>query len=170
MNTLVVYFSKFGNTKMVAETICETLGSAGSGRMKDSDQLTASDFNEIDLVVMGTPTHNMNLPKSVRPVFERLPKKALKRIPVAAFDTSYKMSWWLNQFTAAKDYRGSFVNWEGCGSSRRRLSTSQNGKARYMMARSCAPENGLTLSWRAWETINRDNRLRKPGSSGRAPF
>jgi len=102
MNTLVVYFSKFGNTKMVAETICETLGSAGSGRMKDSDQLTASDFNEIDLVVMGTPTHNMNLPKAVRPVFERLPKKALKRIPVAAFDTSYKMSWWLNQFTAAK--------------------------------------------------------------------
>lgn len=102
MNTLVVYFSKFGNTEMVAETIKETLESAGPSRMLDCEQLAASDFDGIDLVVMGTPTHNMNLPKAVKPVFERLPKKVLKRIPVAAFDTSYKMSWWLNQFTAAK--------------------------------------------------------------------
>lgn len=102
MNTLVVYFSKFGNTEMVAETIKETLESAGPSRLLDSEQLITSDFDGIDLVVMGTPTHNMNLPKAVKPVFERLPKKFLKRIPVAAFDTSYKMSWWLNQFTAAK--------------------------------------------------------------------
>lgn len=67
-----------------------------------SDQLSASDLNGVDLVVMGTPTHNMNLSKAVKPVFETLPKRILKGVPIAVFDTSYKMSWWLNHFTAAK--------------------------------------------------------------------
>jgi hypothetical protein len=51
---------------------------------------------------MGSPTHRMNLPEGVRPVFEALPKRILRRTPVAAFDTSYKMSAFLSRFTAAK--------------------------------------------------------------------
>jgi flavodoxin len=102
MHALVVYFSKFGNTQKVAEAIAETLKSNGAVRVISSEALSAADFDDVNLVVMGTPTHNMNLPKAVRPVFERLPKRSLKNIPVAAFDTSYKMSWWLSHFTAAK--------------------------------------------------------------------
>jgi len=102
MHSLVVCFSKFGNTRTLAEKITETFRSAGSARLVSADQLTVSDLKEADLVVMGTPTHNMNLPKVVRPLFERLPKRVLKGVPVAAFDTSYKMSWLLNQFTASK--------------------------------------------------------------------
>ena len=56
----------------------------------------------VDLVVFGSPTHNMNLPKAIQPVFERLPKRLLPGTPVAAFDTSYKMSAILARFTAAK--------------------------------------------------------------------
>jgi hypothetical protein len=44
----------------------------------------------------------MNLPEAVRPVFKRLPRRILRDTHVATFDTSYKMSWWLNHFTAAK--------------------------------------------------------------------
>jgi hypothetical protein len=44
----------------------------------------------------------MNLPKAVHPVFERLPRRILPGTPVAAFDTSYKMSAILARFTAAK--------------------------------------------------------------------
>ncbi len=102
MNSLVVYFSKFGHTKQVADAIAETLESMGPVRSRDATQLSASDFQGIDLVVMGTPTHNMNLPKAVRPVFESLPKRVLKKVPAAAFDTSYKMSPMLARFTAAK--------------------------------------------------------------------
>jgi len=102
MNALVVYFSKFGNTQKVAEAIAETLESAGSVRVLSLDQLTASDMKGVGLVVMGCPTHRMNLPEAMRPVFERLPKRILLDTPVAAFDTSYKMSWWLSHFTAAK--------------------------------------------------------------------
>ena len=60
------------------------------------------DLKDVDLVVMGTPTHNMNLPEAVRPVFEQLPKRILRGMPVAAFDTSYKMSAFLSRFTASK--------------------------------------------------------------------
>ena len=102
MNALVVYFSKFGNTKMVAEAIGEVLQHEGETRIISSDKLAATDFKDVDLVIMGSPTHKMNLPEEVRPIFEGLPKKILKGKQVAAFDTSYKMSKWLSGFTASK--------------------------------------------------------------------
>ncbi|MEA3334742.1 MAG: flavodoxin family protein [Chloroflexota bacterium] len=102
MNTIVIYFSRFGHTKLVAETIAETMQANGSVRVIGADQLTNADLEGAELVVMGTPTHKMNLPEAVRPVFDSLPKRILKDVPVAAFDTSYKMGWFLNKFTAAK--------------------------------------------------------------------
>ena len=102
VNALVVYFSKFGNTQMVAEAIVKVFESVGSARLLSSDQLEASDLEGSDLVVMGSPTHKMNLLESVRPVFERLPKRVLRGKNVAAFDTSYKMSSMMARFTAAK--------------------------------------------------------------------
>ena len=102
MNALVVYYSKFGNTKRVAEAIAETWQSAGSIRVMSADQLTASDINNVDLLVVGTPTHLANLPKELRPILKALPKRVLKGVRVAAFDTSYKMNWFVNLFTAAK--------------------------------------------------------------------
>jgi len=106
MNVLIVYFSKFGNTQLVAEKIAETIvatnGKDGSVRVISSDQLVAVDLESADLVVMGTPTHQMNLPEAVRPAMDRLPQKVLQGKAVAAFDTSYKMSAFLARFTAAK--------------------------------------------------------------------
>ena len=102
MNALIVYASQFGNTKRVAEVIGEVLNSANTLRVIDFEALKVADFEDVDLVLMGSPTHVMNLPKSVRPVFESLPRRCLKGKLVAAFDTSYKMSWLLNRFTAGK--------------------------------------------------------------------
>ena len=102
MNALVVYYSKFCNTKRVAEAIAETWQSAGSVRVMSADQLTASDINDVDLLVVGTPTHVANLPKELRTILEALPKRVLKGVRVGAFDTSYKMNWFVNLFTAAK--------------------------------------------------------------------
>lgn len=102
MNALVVYFSKFGNTKLVAEAIGATLESAGAVRMVGLNELTAADFYDVGLVVMGSPTHRMNLPEAARLILDKLPKRILKGKLVAAFDTSYKMSWWLNHYTAGK--------------------------------------------------------------------
>jgi flavodoxin len=102
MRSLTVYYSRFGNTRQIAETIAEALASAGPARVLSMEQIAGSDLNDADLVVMGTPTHRMNLPEEVRPLFDTLPRKALRGRAVAAFDTSYKMSGMLARFTAAK--------------------------------------------------------------------
>ncbi len=44
----------------------------------------------------------MKLPEAARPVLETLPRRALRGTSVAAFDTSYKMNWFVSLFTAAK--------------------------------------------------------------------
>jgi flavodoxin len=102
MKALVVYYSKFGNTQKVAEAIAGTLGSGGTARTVPMDEMAISDLAGSDLVVMGSPTHRMNLPEAVRPLLANLPKRTLGRTSVAAFDTSYKMSSWLARFTAAR--------------------------------------------------------------------
>jgi len=102
MESLIVYFSTYGNTRKIAEAIAETLGTAGPVHVISIEQLTASVLSGVDLVVAGTPTHRLNLPQAVRPVFETLPKRVLKGVPVAAFDTSYRMSRWLAGFTAGR--------------------------------------------------------------------
>jgi flavodoxin len=102
MNTLVVFFSKFGHTQKIADAIAETLSTHADVNTISSEQLTANDLKDVELVVMGTPTHNMNLPKAVQPLFNTLPKRILSETPVATFDTSYKMSPILSRFTAAK--------------------------------------------------------------------
>ena len=102
MNALVIYHSQFGNTKQVAEAITGVFQEAGAARTIRASQLGPADLQEVDLVVMGTPTHKMNLPGAVRPVFEELPKRSLRGVPIAAFDTSYKMSAFLARFTASK--------------------------------------------------------------------
>lgn len=102
MNALVVYHSQFGNTQQVAEAIAEVFQGAGGARTLSADQLAAAELQGVDMVVMGTPTHKMNLPQAVRPVFEKLPRRILRGVPIAAFDTSYRMSAFLARFTAAK--------------------------------------------------------------------
>ncbi len=102
MKSCVVYFSKFGNTEMVARAVARTLETAGSVTLVSADRLTPAVLVGMDLVVMGSPTHKMNLPEAVRPLLESLPARLLRGIAFAAFDTSYKMSWWLNLFTAGK--------------------------------------------------------------------
>jgi flavodoxin len=106
MNALVVYHSQFGNTRQVAEAVATAMAAelheAGTARALSTDRLVPADLRDVDLVVMGTPTHKMNLPQAVRPMFEGLPRRILRGVPVAAFDTSYKMSAFLARFTAAK--------------------------------------------------------------------
>ena len=106
MNALVVYHSEFGNTRQVAEAIVEVFQGTGPVQALSAVRLTASELRDADLVVMGTPTHKMKLPEAVQPVFEKLPRRVLRGVPVAAFDTSYRMSGFLARFTAAKRLDG----------------------------------------------------------------
>jgi len=102
MKIPVIYFSKFGNTGKVADTIAAVMSTAGSVHCGSLEELVPSDLKDYDLVIMGTPTHRMNLPEPVKVIFQSLLKQILRGTWVAAFDTSYKMSWLLSNFTASK--------------------------------------------------------------------
>jgi flavodoxin len=100
MKTLIVYFSKFGNTRRVAEAIAETLKQAGEARVVSIDQLAASNFEGVDLVVMGSPTHAFSVPQTVRSSLAALPPGILTGKSVAAFDTTVRL-WPLRLFRAS---------------------------------------------------------------------
>jgi flavodoxin len=100
MRTLIVYFSRFGNTRRLAETMAETMKSAGEARVASIDQLAASDVQGVDLVVMGTPTHAFAVPAAVRKILQSLPSGILNGKSVAAFDTTVK-PWPLRHLRAA---------------------------------------------------------------------
>ena len=102
MKVQVIYLSKFGNTEKVAKRIATELHEVGDIQCSSLEDLFPSDLEDCDLIIMGTPTHRMNLPEQVKLVFKTLKKRFLPHTPVAAFDTSYKMSWFLSQFTASR--------------------------------------------------------------------
>lgn len=91
MRTLIVYFSKFGNTRRLAEAMADTMRRTGDARLIGIERLAASDFDGIDLVVMGSPTHGFTVPPEVRTVLEALPLAILGGKSVAAFDTTVKL-------------------------------------------------------------------------------
>jgi len=101
MNSLVVYYSLYGNTRRLAEIIAEDLQTAGAARAVSLDQLKPEDLKAVDLVVMGSPTHIQNVPKAVRVALAQLPRRCLDGKGVAAFDTSLKMWGPLMSMTAA---------------------------------------------------------------------
>jgi len=92
MRILIAYFSKFGNTRKLAEAMAETMKPAGQVRVIAIDHLSANDFEGADLVVMGTPTHAFSVPQAVRAVLDALPLSILTGKSVAAFDTTVR--WW----------------------------------------------------------------------------
>ena len=91
MKTLIVYFSKFGDTRKLAEAIAERMRQAGETRVIGIDQLAASDFDGVDLVIVGSPTHAFSVPEAVRTVLAELPLAILGGKSVAAFDTTVKL-------------------------------------------------------------------------------
>ncbi len=101
MKTLIVYFSKLGNTQKVAEVIADTLVQAGDARAISVDELTASSLKEVDLLVVGSPTHSWNVPRAVREVLKKISYGGLGGKSVTAFDTSNKMWGPMKFFTAS---------------------------------------------------------------------
>ncbi len=100
MKTLIVYFSKFGNTRRVAQVVAESLKPAGETRVVSIDKLTASDFEGVDLVVVGSPTHAFTVPPIVRSALTALPAGILTGKSVAAFDTTVRL-WPLRHMRAS---------------------------------------------------------------------
>lgn len=88
MKALVVYDSKFGNTKVVAREIAQGLGGA--------DVLFCGDVRErelegVDLLVVGGPTQGHGLSPDLRTFLDRLAAERVRGMRFATFDT--RLTW-----------------------------------------------------------------------------
>lgn len=88
MNTLVIYDSNFGNTKLVAEEIVNHLdGNAKTVSVKD---FHTEDLSGVDLVVWGSPINGWKPTEATMSVLNDLPEKAFEGIKFTTFDTRVK--------------------------------------------------------------------------------
>ena len=91
MKSLVLFATRHGNTRRVAETIgvaLERYGSVGVRGLADAEPALAEGA---DLVLVGGPTEAHGLTPEVDAFFERLPENGLEHVMAAAFDT--RLNW-----------------------------------------------------------------------------
>jgi flavodoxin I len=89
MNTLVIYDSTFGNTQKIAQAISEVMAGPGAVRTLRVSKVQSSDLEEVDLLVLGCPTHKRKPTDGVRAFLECVSRKSLEGVSAAVFDTRY---------------------------------------------------------------------------------
>jgi len=94
VNTLIVCDSEFGNTYRIAEAIAEVMRGEGPVRLLRAKEFGSSALEGIDLMLVGGPTHRHTVSKRLKAVLKDMPRKALRGMLVAAFDTRYRMPRW----------------------------------------------------------------------------
>jgi len=86
---IVVYESKYGNTKLVAETIVEGMKEV-SGIETVLSELKDIDLNQLvnfDVILVGSPNHMGSATRSIRKFIDNLGKLNLEGKYAAVFDT-----------------------------------------------------------------------------------
>src|SRR5664279_2595224 len=84
MKRLVIYDSLYGNTAAVAAAIASTLGDAEAIPV---DQVDTGYLEEVDLLILGSPTQGGRPTSKVKSFLAGLAPHALSGVNVAAFDT-----------------------------------------------------------------------------------
>jgi len=85
---LVVYDSLFGNTKKIAEAIEEGLSKIYDSKLMSVKDVRLTDIEDLQILIIGSPTHGGRYSEPVKAFFETLPDKSLEGIKASSFDTS----------------------------------------------------------------------------------
>ena len=89
---IVIYDTKYGNTKLAAERIAEGLREV-DGTETGIDYVKNIDLNEIanyDALVIGAPNHMGKPSRTIMKFIDQLAKTGLKSTRIAIFDTYFK--------------------------------------------------------------------------------
>jgi flavodoxin len=90
MNTLVIYDSLYGNTRIIAQAITDAI--PGDVKMVHVNEVNASQLSIYDLLIVGAPTHGGRASEAVSSLLGRIEAAALIGVKVTAFDT--RLTWW----------------------------------------------------------------------------
>jgi len=84
---IVIYESKFGNTKRAAETIIEGVKEAGvEAALSELKEVDLNQLASFDAVLVGSPTHMGGATRGIRKFIDKLGKLNLEGKMVAFFD------------------------------------------------------------------------------------
>jgi flavodoxin len=90
MNAFVLYDSKYGNTEQIARAIGAAL-EVDSAVQIQSIKVDTTLPPDLDLLIVGSPTHAHGIPPELKMFLDDLPTGALSGVAAAAFDTRYRM-------------------------------------------------------------------------------
>jgi flavodoxin len=96
MNSIVIYGSRHGNTRKVAEAIAGILREHGKVQVMSAEKAPAILPEPTDLLVIGGPTEGHRMTEAVAQFFHRLSKGALAGKAAAVFDTRLRWPVWLS--------------------------------------------------------------------------
>ena len=100
MNSTVVYASRYGNTRRIAEAVADVLRTRGDVRLLQVEGLAALPGGT-DLLVVGGPTEGHGMTPEVGRCLDRLGAAGLLGTTAAAFDTRLHWPRWLSGSAAA---------------------------------------------------------------------
>lgn len=101
MNSIVIYATRYGCTRQIAEAIAEELRSHGNVQLLAADDVSTIPLEGIDLVVVGGPTEGHGMTEPVARFLDRVGASALRGKAIAAFDTRYRWPRWLSGSASA---------------------------------------------------------------------
>ena len=90
MKTLVIYDSLYGNTEQIAQAIAQAI--PGEVQVRRVGQVDAGNWETVDLLIVGSPTHGSLPTEAVRSLVDRMGPPAQAGARVATFDT--RLTWW----------------------------------------------------------------------------
>ncbi len=96
MRSLVIYASRYGNTRKIAEAIAELLCTRGEVELLPADEVSAISPEGIDLLVVGGPTEVHQMTPPIAQLFDGMAHGSLRGMAAAAFDTRIHVARWLS--------------------------------------------------------------------------
>ena len=90
---IVVYESKYGNTKQVAETIIEGINEIQKveALLKEPKHVKPTEVLDYDVILIGSPNHFGGPTRGIKKFIDKLGKLPLKNKMFAVFDTYIKV-------------------------------------------------------------------------------
>lgn len=101
MKSIVIYASRYGNTRRLAESIAEALHTRGEVELLPADEAHGIVTTGANLLVIGGPTEVHAMTQSVVHLFSSIERGALRDMPAAAFDTRIRAARWLTGSAAS---------------------------------------------------------------------
>ncbi len=89
MRVLTVYDSLFGNTEKIAFTINQKISSHHESYVIKADRIREEDTKNIDLVIIGSPTHGGRFTEPIKKFIGLLSANKTSTLRAITFDTSF---------------------------------------------------------------------------------